>query len=90
MNSRWSAFLLGLSFAAVYVLGCATARIIEPRASAQAMPPGAQRWEYLCLDGYNAETINQRANEAGAQGWEMAAALGSDRAPGLWCFRRAL
>ena len=90
MRSKLSAFLLGLSLAGAYILGCTTARIVEPTARAQVAPPGVQRWEYLCLDGYNAETINQRANEAGPAGWELVAAVGSQRAPGLWCFKRPL
>jgi hypothetical protein len=89
MNSKVSSFLLGLSFAAVYVLGCATARLVEPRVSAQAIaPPGAQRWEYFCADGYNVETVTRVANEAGAAGWEMSGAVGSTRVNGIWCFRR--
>lgn len=69
MNSKLSAFLLGLSFAAVYVLGCATAPMIEPRASAQEAPPGVQRWEYLKINhGWDG---GRWASEAGAQGWEL-------------------
>lgn len=83
MNSRLSAFLLGLSFAAVYVLGCATARMIEPRVFAQEAPPGVQRWEYLRIEhGWDA---GRWANEAGAQGWELVA-IG----PGLQTFKRPL
>ena len=69
MNSRLSAFLLGLSFAAVYVLGCATARMIEPRVSAQEAPPGVQRWEYVMI--HHGWDDGRWANEAGAQGWEL-------------------
>lgn len=90
MNSKLASFVLGLSFAGVYVLGCATARMIESPAFAQSAPPGVQRWEYQCADGYNVETIERVANEAGAAGWEMTAAVGSDRVAGIWCFRRPL
>lgn len=87
-NSSWKPFVLGLSLAVAYVVGCATARVAPtPMAVAQA-PVGMSRWEYFCTDGYNADTIMQRANQAGAEGWEMVGGVGSTRVPGLWCFKR--
>jgi hypothetical protein len=87
-KTSWRGFALGLSLSIAYFVGCATARVTTPPvANAQA---GAQRWEYFCTDGYNDETIMERANEAGAQGWEMIAGVGSTRVAGLWCFKRAL
>ena len=81
--------LLGLSLSAAYILGCATAPVVQ-NATAQPAPAGSQRWAYECTEGYNAATINERANALGAQGWEMVAGLGSTRVNGLWCFKRAM
>ncbi len=96
-KTKTGSFLLGLSLALAYILGCATSRMAEPsNANAQyaAPPPPAgaavQRWSYQCTDGYNAETINERANTLGQQGWEMVAGLGSTRVQGLWCFKRPM
>jgi len=85
-KTKLGAVLGGLSLCAAYALGSAP-HIITP-ASAQT-PPG-RRWEYQCADGYNASTIMERANALGAKGWEMSGAVGSERVPGLWCFKRAL
>ena len=83
MNGRISAFLLGLSFAAVYVLGCATARMIEPRASAQEAPPGVTRWEYVRVRREWDE--GNWVAEAGMEGWELAWRDGP-----YWYFKRPL
>lgn len=94
---KWSGFGLGLSISIAYLIGCATARLTEePSARAQYAPPPqhgpagppVRAWAYVCTEGYNAETITQRANDLGAQGWEMVAAANARHAPGLWCFKR--
>lgn len=88
MNKKTSGFILGLSLSAAYILGCATAQVV-PGATAQPAA-GGQRWSYQCTDGYNADTITERANALGSQGWEMVGGLGSERVPGLWCFKRPM
>lgn len=93
MNHKLNGLGLGIAFLLVYFLGCASAGVSTPPvAHAQTGPAaaGLQRWEYFCTEGYNAETIIERANQAGAQGWEMVAGLGSPRVHGLWCFKRPL
>lgn len=87
MKKQMSGLILGLSLSAAYILGCATSQVV-PGATAQPPPPGVQTWAYECTDGYNAGTITERANALGAQGWEMVAAVGSERVRGLWCFKR--
>jgi hypothetical protein len=67
------------------VLGCATARVIEPTASAQYAPPGAQRWQSCAPKGATSRRRWRRSNELGAAGWEIAAAA-LDRV--IWCFKR--
>jgi len=89
-------FWYGLSISFAFIIGCLAAPAIVQPLTAQTTavvrtnPAAAQRWEYMCTDGYNAPTITERANQAGAVGWEMVAAVGSPRAPGLWCFKRPL
>lgn len=90
MKDRLMVCLMALSLGAAYLIGCATARYDSPTASAQPAPPGVQQWEYSCTDGYNAQTIMERANALGRAGWEMVAGVGSERVRGLWCFKRPL
>jgi hypothetical protein len=89
MHKKIAPFLLGLSLAGAYILGCATSSYVEPPAAAQQQytPPVGHRWAYFCTEGRNAQTINERANAAGAEGWEMVTS-GVDRL-GIWCFKRA-
>ena len=92
-QSRTGSFLLGLSLALAYILGCVTSPMASPSpAVAQYAPPATsgtgQAWAYHCVEGYNAETLNQVANDLGAQGWEMVAAAGGGRLRGSWCFKR--
>ncbi len=78
-------FLLGLSIAGAFIAGSLFSGGSPQSADAQQ---GVQRWEYHCTEGYNASTIMERANAAGASGWEMVSAVGSTRVAGLWCFKR--
>lgn len=89
MRGRFGAFVLGLSLAGAYILGCATSRVVQPSAQAQLAPwSPLQRWEYFCADGFSPPTIMERANAAGREGWEMVAGVGSHRVTGIWCFKR--
>ena len=77
-------FLLGLSISGAFIAGSLFTGGRPPTADAQA----TQRWEYHCTEGFNAPTIMERANHAGASGWEMVGAVASPRTHGLWCFKR--
>jgi hypothetical protein len=79
-----------LAFAVVFLAGCGArhlAAVIVP--PAHAGEPG-QRWEYVCIDEVSPLAIAGRANQFGAQGWELVAAA-TDRAGSInWCFKRPL
>lgn len=84
MRQKIGPFLLGLSLAAAYVLGCATSHVSRPLAQARVAPPGVSSWEYFCTAGRNVGTISERANAAGQGGWEL---VGVDGEHGnIWCF----
>jgi len=59
-----------------------------PPASAQQAPPGATRWEYVCVGtSAEAEEMTGQANLLGAQYWELTATAGAYDHPRL-CFKR--
>lgn len=67
-----------------FVLGCGAARaFVVPAAHAQTV----QRWEYFCFSELGADDIAQKANVAGAEGWEMVSGAGENG--DTWCFKRA-
>jgi hypothetical protein len=81
------AFALALGFAA----GCVSSKVAVPAAHADSADvrgfpaSSAQRWEYMCVDGWSG--ITHAANQLGKEGWEMASAAGtSDHM--MWCFKR--
>lgn len=92
MNYRIATYavLLGLGLG----LGYTGAQLV-PRAYAQGgadrvepgPAPGVATWAYLCFSGSTSSEVMDKANRAGAQGWELVSA-----APGhggsVWCFRQ--
>lgn len=44
-------------------------------------------WSYLCFEGEGAADVMEKANQAGARGWEMVSA-GLTRGGTVWCFRQ--
>lgn len=84
MRGKLGAFLLGPSLAAAYVLGCATARYVEPPARARANGP---RWQYVCVSPHPSRPLDDQLNALGDAGWELAAADAGD--PPTWCLKRA-
>jgi len=79
--------LRGVGVGTVFLVGCAVGgaagRFVVPPASAQQAAT-LTRWEYLCFE--QSVDVASRANEAGALGWELAAASGA--ASKVWCFKR--
>jgi hypothetical protein len=70
----------------VFFAGCAAERLlVVPPAHAGTSP---QRWEYFCKGESGAEDVTKMANEAGQQGWELAAVGGPSS--WTWCFKRPL
>jgi hypothetical protein len=84
MSQAKTAFVLLV----VFFAGCAASRIMVPSAHATATP---QRWEYLCRNLKGEAEVAKGANEAGQQGWELAAAgLYEPTQGATWCFKRPL
>jgi hypothetical protein len=81
---------VGLSV--VFLIGCAvggaTSQYVAPPARAGTNLP---QWEYTCLfPGLGNPT--EKANELGAQGWELAAGAGAGAGYDkqfFWCFKRS-
>lgn len=82
-------FLLGLSVSLAFIVGCiaGSSRAVVPPAKASYVVE--QRWEYFCFAEDRADKVNERANAAGARGWELvaAAAPASGEGDPVWCFR---
>tara|TARA_Y100001956_G_C3970247_1_gene120562 strand:+ start:130 stop:417 length:288 start_codon:yes stop_codon:yes gene_type:complete len=95
MKTHTGSFLLGLSLALAYILGCATSRVVTPApADAQTMatppPPGTHAWAYHCVEADNLETLTRHTDELGRQGWEMVTATPRSNFHGVWCFKRPM
>ena len=78
---------MALAFGIGCGAGATASQLVVPPASAQqaAMAP---RWEYVCDDGRefgSAEQVTKRANQLGAQHWEMVGMVGA-----AFCYQRPL
>ena len=80
----------GLGVAVVFVAGCAvggaSSRFVVPSASAQQAST-LTKWDYLCFNETGAPDVQAKAQEAGAQGWEMSGSMSAGSAT-VWCFKR--
>jgi hypothetical protein len=77
---------------ALVILGAAAtlARVSLARAESRdpaIVPPGTATWSYLCFSSSSAKDVMEKANRAGAQGWEMVSA-GPGNGGTIWCFRQ--
>jgi hypothetical protein len=88
--SRFSRSLVG---PVVFVLGCATggtaSRYVETAAAAPS--ESTTRWSYRCFKNDSPPSIQEKANELGNDGWELAASAlsgGADMSSPIWCFKR--
>ena len=72
----------------VFLIGCAVGGAASRLAAPPALAQGTPKWEYFCIDeSEDEELISKRANQAGAQGWEMVSA-GTEGNNLFWCFKR--
>ena len=82
---------LAMALTIAFLVGCITAHVasdlVVPPARAGTSP---QKWEYFCFKGTFAPEIQEAANKAGGQGWEMVAATGGGGKYSDWCFKRPL
>ncbi len=81
-------FMLGLGLLAVFGVGCVAGatQLGVPKAKAASEAP---RWAYFCFDAASTEDLHEKANAAGASGWEMVSGVPHTEDGGqTWCFRR--
>ncbi len=79
--------MLGVGLCLGFGMGCAASHWLIPPARAGTNPP---RFEYTCI--WHLDTGKgsiEELNHAGAEGWEMVAAV-EKPAGDLWCFKRPL
>lgn len=81
-------FLLGLGVSAVFVAGCVAGAsgLMIPRAAAASGEE--QRWAYFCFDSSGSVDTHEKANAAGARGWQMVSGVGSPSGDMVWCFKQ--
>jgi hypothetical protein len=82
-------FLLGVGLSAVFVAGCVAgvSSLAVPKARAEENAP--QRFAYFCFDASSTEDLHEKANQAGARGWQMVSGSAKPDGSLVWCFRQA-
>ena len=84
---RVSSNLLSM-LGALLILGIAAAAFAGTKQRSDPVaPPGTATWSYLCFAANSASDVMEKANRAGAQGWEMVSA-GQGHQGAIWCFRQ--
>jgi hypothetical protein len=83
-------FLLGLGVCALFVAGCVAgaSTFAVPRANAATVGGEAQRWAYFCFDADSSEDVHEKANAAGARGWQMVSGVTKAGGGATWCFKQ--
>lgn len=85
---------LVLALICSFCIGCTVASTVLPSAPpARAAQHDVQRWAYRCFEEDDTQHIVSKANQYGAQGWEMVAASLQDgqanvAKDAVWCFKR--
>jgi hypothetical protein len=85
-------FLLGLGGCALFVAGCVAgaSSLAVPKARAAPTTGEEQHFAYFCFDAASAEDIHEKANAAGARGWQMVSGVARADGQGMvWCFKQA-
>ena len=73
---------------ALVILGVGGVSLAHAEKRAEPIvPPGTATWSYLCFSGNSASEVMEKANRAGAQGWEMVSAAPGNHGA-IWCFRQ--
>jgi len=80
---------LAMALTITFLVGCITAHVasdlVVPPARAGTSP---QKWEFMCVRDTDLSRIQNIANKAGSEGWDMASAAGG--VVMIWCFKRPL
>jgi hypothetical protein len=84
-------FLLGIGVAAVFAAGCVAGASADGHWSAvpkaRAAEGDAPHFAYFCFNASSAEDLHEKANQAGARGWQMVSGAASGDGM-VWCFRQ--
>ncbi len=71
--------LLGLGVSAVFAAGCVAGAVGNGAVpKARAAEGELPRFAYFCFDAASAEELHEKANQAGARGWQMVWGAGND------------
>lgn len=87
--------LVALVFLAGCAVGGASSQLVASPAIAQDSPvpsatsPQTQKWDYLCLQFDNDESLTDEAKSAGREGWELVTVV-TYKLGYAWCFKRPL
>ncbi len=81
--------LLGVGLSAVFVAGCVAGASGLGVPRAKAAEGETQRFAYFCFDATSTEDLHEKANQAGARGWQMVSGAAKDGGGTVWCFRQA-
>ncbi len=79
-----------LGIGAVFLVGCVVggaSRFVVPSAGAE-QAASLTKWEYLCYWKNSFDDVVDRANQVGAEGWEMVGSGQGVGTLGTWCFKR--
>lgn len=77
--------IFGLTLALGFVLALLASAVFTP--NVQAGQSAVKKWQYKCIGAWN--DVEEKANAAGAQGWELVAVATTPSAT-KWCFKRPL
>lgn len=89
--------VLGIGISVVFAAGCIAGAASSGSSSsywavpkARAAEAETQRFAYLCVDAASAEDLHEKANQAGARGWQMVSGATRPGSAGgmVWCFRQ--
>lgn len=90
-------FLMGLSLAGAFILGCVSAPLmgpaVVPRAQAESYTPvdgSTHGWGYRCVTNVRRDTFESQANDFGQSGWELVGSAPDIQDMQFWCFKRPL
>jgi hypothetical protein len=75
---------IGLAIALAFAIGCATAPLVVPPASAAA----PQRWEYMCYPSAAPGAVQQKLDSLGKEGWDLITFGGIQN--DFYCLKRGL
>jgi len=79
--------LIALVFLAGCAVGGASSQLVVPKANAQ----NVQRWDYMCINEWDRERVEEKSKQAGQEGWELASSTTVPRSVALyWCFKRPM